>query len=179
VTFSVSSGSVGSGIPKTVRRVMTIDCSAWPASFECLLALIFRHTSPQCAAGRPPMRTRPLRIPLQSTKLGASALLAATRRNVESARSTIRLDLLSSLASQETLFEEAPTAAGEVTMRILAIYEAGGLVTMCAWCRRVEIDGEWSLAPRQALSAIEARYTLSHSICPTCTLETDQPPASV
>jgi len=66
-----------------------------------------------------------------------------------------------------------------VLLRILAIYEAGGLVTMCAWCRRVEIDGEWSLAPRQALSAIEARYTLSHSICPTCTLEADQPPASV
>ena len=97
----------------------------------------------------------------------------------ESARSTIRLDLLSSLASQEGVLEEAPTAAGEVTRRILAIYEAGGLVTMCAWCRRVEIDGEWSLAPRQALSAIEARYTLSHSICPTCTLEADQPPASV
>jgi hypothetical protein len=55
-----------------------------------------------------------------------------------------------------------------VTRRILATYEAGGLVTMCAWCRRVEIDGEWVLAPRQALTAIHSRYTLSHSICPEC-----------
>ena len=36
---------------------------------------------------------------------------------------------------------------------------------MCTWCRPVEIDDEWFLAPRQALSAIQARYTLSHSIC--------------
>jgi hypothetical protein len=39
---------------------------------------------------------------------------------------------------------------------------------MCAWCRRVEIDGEWLLAPRAALTAIHARYTLSHSVCPDC-----------
>jgi hypothetical protein len=71
--------------------------------------------------------------------------------------------------------EEATMAAGEVTRRILAIYEAGGLVTMCSWCRRVEIDGEWFLTPRQALSAIQARYTLSHAICPTCTLEAEPP----
>ncbi len=58
--------------------------------------------------------------------------------------------------------------AGEVTRRILARYEAGELITMCAWCRRVEIDGEWLLAPRAALTAIESRYTLSHSICPEC-----------
>ena len=77
------------------------------------------------------------------------------------------------------VIEGAPTAAGEVTRRILAIYEAGGLVTICAWCRRVEIDGEWFLAPRQALSAIQARYTLSHSICPACTLEANHPPATV
>ena len=50
-----------------------------------------------------------------------------------------------------------PTAAGEVTRRILAAYEAGGLVTMCAWCRRVELDGEWFLAPRQAASGSSIR----------------------
>lgn len=61
--------------------------------------------------------------------------------------------------------------AGEVTRRILAAYDAGGLVTMCAWCRRVEIDGEWLLAPRAALTAIDASYTLSHSICPDCAAE--------
>ena len=70
-------------------------------------------------------------------------------------------------------------AASEVTRRILALYEAGALATMCAWCRRVEIDGGWFLAPRPALSAIQARYTLSHSICPTCALEATHPPTIV
>ena len=58
--------------------------------------------------------------------------------------------------------------ASEVTRRILAAYESGDLITMCAWCHRVEIDHEWLPAPRQALVAIEADYTLSHSICPPC-----------
>ena len=61
--------------------------------------------------------------------------------------------------------------AGETTRRILATYEAGELITMCAWCRRVELDGEWVLAPQAALAAIEAEYTLSHSICPECAAE--------
>ncbi|HEY8703105.1 MAG TPA: hypothetical protein VIL98_00015 [Gaiellaceae bacterium] len=59
-------------------------------------------------------------------------------------------------------------SAGEVTRHMLATYEAGDLITACAWCRRVEIDGEWLLAPRAALTAIDAPYTLSHSICPAC-----------
>lgn len=66
-------------------------------------------------------------------------------------------------------------AAGEMTRRILAAYEAGELITMCAWCWRVDID-EWVLAPQAALSAIEAKYTLSHSICPECAAE--RPPAA-
>jgi hypothetical protein len=61
-----------------------------------------------------------------------------------------------------------PVVAGEVTRHILATYEAGDMITMCAWCRRVEIDGEWPLAPRAALTAIDASYVLSHSICPGC-----------
>jgi hypothetical protein len=61
-----------------------------------------------------------------------------------------------------------PVAADDVTRRILATYEAGDLVTMCAWCRRVELDGEWLLAPRAAITAIDAQFTLSHSICPEC-----------
>jgi hypothetical protein len=71
---------------------------------------------------------------------------------------------------------QIPVVAGEVTRRILATYEAGELITMCAWCRRVEIDGEWVLAPHAALTAIEATYTLSHSICPECALA--GPPAA-
>ena len=83
------------------------------------------------------------------------------------------------LTSRMRSWRRHRTAASEVTRRILATYEAGGLVTMCAWCRRVEIDDEWVLAPRQALSAIQARYTLSHSICPMCALEATRPPAIV
>jgi hypothetical protein len=67
--------------------------------------------------------------------------------------------------------EEAATAAGEVTKRILVAYEGGELITMCAWCRRVELDDEWLLAPRAALTAIDARHTLTHSICPWCALD--------
>jgi hypothetical protein len=56
----------------------------------------------------------------------------------------------------------------EVTRRVLARYEAAELVTTCAWCRRVDLDGEWPLVPRAALAAIDAPYTLTHGICPSC-----------
>jgi len=58
--------------------------------------------------------------------------------------------------------------ASEVTKRIVATYEHGDLITICAWCRRVELDGEWVLAPRTALTSIDSLHTLSHSICPDC-----------
>lgn len=64
--------------------------------------------------------------------------------------------------------EEGPTETGDVTRQILAAYEAGDLITSCAWCGRVDIGGEWLLAPRAALTAIDSRLTLSHSICPSC-----------
>ncbi len=64
--------------------------------------------------------------------------------------------------------EGQSVVASDVTKRMLADYEAGDLITMCAWCRRVELDGEWVLAPHAALTAIDSRYTLSHSICPDC-----------
>jgi hypothetical protein len=60
--------------------------------------------------------------------------------------------------------------------RVLAAHEAGDLITMCAWCKRITLDGEeWVRAPHAALTAIDARLTLSHSICPECALE---PPGS-
>ncbi len=68
--------------------------------------------------------------------------------------------------------------ADEVTRQILATYEAGDLVTICAWCRRVEIDGEWLLAPRAALTAIDAPFTLSHSICPVCAVPGSRVPGA-
>jgi hypothetical protein len=69
--------------------------------------------------------------------------------------------------------------ADEVTRRILATYEAGDMVTMCAWCHRVEIDDEWSLAPRAALTAIDAQFALSHSICPACAASGREPAAQL
>jgi hypothetical protein len=61
--------------------------------------------------------------------------------------------------------------AGDATRRILEAYEAGELITMCAWCSRVELGDEWIRAPRAALTAIDAQFTLSHSICPACAAE--------
>jgi hypothetical protein len=57
---------------------------------------------------------------------------------------------------------------GEVMRGILAKYEAGELISSCAWCGRVSIDGEWLVAPHAALEAIDAPRALSHSICPAC-----------
>jgi hypothetical protein len=68
--------------------------------------------------------------------------------------------------------------ADEVTRRILATYEAGDLVTSCAWCQRVEIDAEWVRAPRAALTAIDAQFTLTHSICPECASGGSEVPAA-
>ena len=56
----------------------------------------------------------------------------------------------------------------EVTSHMLASYEVGDLITMCGWCSRVAVDADWVRAPRFAMKAIEATYTLSHSICPSC-----------
>jgi hypothetical protein len=64
--------------------------------------------------------------------------------------------------------ERGTTEIGEVTRHILATYEAGNLITTCAWCKRVAIDGEWLLPPRAALTAIDSPRALSHSICPQC-----------
>lgn len=91
------------------------------------------------------LRSRPLRSTLS---------VALHARPVEAARGS----------------EEEATDTDEVMRRILATYEAGDLVTTCAWCKRVTIDGEWFLAPRAALTAIDSPLTLSHSICPQCAL---------
>ena len=58
--------------------------------------------------------------------------------------------------------------ADDVTRQILASYDAAELITSCAWCRRVEFDDVWRLAPRGALAAIDEQFTLSHGVCPSC-----------
>ena len=57
---------------------------------------------------------------------------------------------------------------GEVFTRVWAAFDAGELMTACAWCRRVRIDGAWVLPPPSALAAIDARLAFSHSICAQC-----------
>jgi hypothetical protein len=56
----------------------------------------------------------------------------------------------------------------DVFSRIVEIYEAGGVVPACAWCGRLRIDDTWVVPPPAALDAIDARNTLSHSICDAC-----------
>ena len=48
-------------------------------------------------------------------------------------------------------------------------YEAGALVALCAWCGRVRIrEDTWVVPPVGALSTIDERMTMSHSVCPSC-----------
>lgn len=56
----------------------------------------------------------------------------------------------------------------DVANRMIELYDAGGRITMCAWCGRVDIDGEWLIPPQATLAEIDAPSTLSHSICPKC-----------
>jgi hypothetical protein len=69
-------------------------------------------------------------------------------------------------------------APDEVTRRVLARYEAGDLVTACAWCRRVGLDGEWLLVPRVALAVIDHPNSLTHGVCPSCAARLARPSAA-
>ncbi len=62
--------------------------------------------------------------------------------------------------------DEKPSS-DEVTKRLLDDYEHGRFLMICAWCRRVEIDGEWVRTPRVALAAIDWS-SVSHGLCPDC-----------
>jgi hypothetical protein len=63
----------------------------------------------------------------------------------------------------------------EFLAHIWEAYETGSLLTSCAWCGVVRIEGEWIPPPGGALSTIDETVTLSHSICPAC-LEAQLPP---
>ncbi len=58
----------------------------------------------------------------------------------------------------------------EVTRSVLSRYEAAGMITVCAWCRRIDTGEEWPLMPRAALAAIDYENSLTHGICPSCAL---------
>jgi hypothetical protein len=49
--------------------------------------------------------------------------------------------------------------------------DSGVLIPMCAWCGRIELDGEWVQPPQGALEVIDVRNAVSHSICPACATE--------
>lgn len=59
------------------------------------------------------------------------------------------------------------------TMRRIAYLES--LVTLCAWCRRVHVDGEW-LTLEQYLEHHD-RQT-SHGLCPECDAKMLEPAAA-
>jgi hypothetical protein len=59
----------------------------------------------------------------------------------------------------------------DVVERVVEMADAGVLIPMCAWCERIELDGEWVQPPYGALSVIDVRNAVSHSICPPCAAE--------
>jgi hypothetical protein len=46
--------------------------------------------------------------------------------------------------------------------------DRGGFIAVCAWCGRTRVGEEWVVPPPGALSTVDARIVLSHSICPSC-----------
>jgi hypothetical protein len=61
-----------------------------------------------------------------------------------------------------------PDGAGAVFAKLWDVFERGGLIVLCAWCRSVCIEEEWIVAPASVFSAIDGRNSLTHSICPEC-----------
>ena len=51
---------------------------------------------------------------------------------------------------------------------VLAAYETGNLIPVCAWCGRLLIAEEWVRPPLGGLSTVDEAEVLTHSICPTC-----------
>jgi hypothetical protein len=56
----------------------------------------------------------------------------------------------------------------DVTAHVLALSDAGVLISMCAWCERIAVGEEWVEPPPVALEAIDVRTAVSHTICPSC-----------
>jgi hypothetical protein len=59
---------------------------------------------------------------------------------------------------------------GTVFAEIWDAFERGDLIVQCAWCESVRRGKRWVEAPPSVFYAIDARLTLSHSICPRCTV---------
>ena len=83
-----------------------------------------------------------------------------------------------SVAVDITLFKEAEAAAGASAGQLDALLAEmrtdGPLLTICAWCRRLQGDGDstWSAATYVTL---HRHIRISHGLCPSC-LETEIKP---
>jgi hypothetical protein len=58
--------------------------------------------------------------------------------------------------------------ANDAFSRIWTAFDAGHILSACAWCGRVRIDEAWVVPSRAALAAIDERHAFSHSICERC-----------
>jgi hypothetical protein len=56
----------------------------------------------------------------------------------------------------------------QIIARLIAIYETGGFIRVCAWCGRVKLDDDWFPIPDGALDAIVAPAGITHTVCPSC-----------
>ena len=56
----------------------------------------------------------------------------------------------------------------QVFSRIWTAFDAGEILTGCAWCGRVRIGDAWFPLPLAARAAIDERQVFSHSICGEC-----------
>ena len=69
--------------------------------------------------------------------------------------------------------------ASQVFSRVWAAFDAGEIVIVCAWCKRVRIDDAWFPPPPAVGDAMDARLPLSHSICSRCAEAYLPPPVPV
>jgi hypothetical protein len=63
----------------------------------------------------------------------------------------------------------------EFLERIWEAYDSGDLLSVCAWCDCVFLDGAWIDPPQGALDTLDKTATLSHSICPECAAVVSSP----
>jgi hypothetical protein len=62
--------------------------------------------------------------------------------------------------------------ANALAQTLREAYGGGTMLVRCAWCGRLEVDGEWlnleALRPSQEMIVRRLRDDASHGICPVC-----------
>jgi hypothetical protein len=69
--------------------------------------------------------------------------------------------------------------SNQIFSRVWAAFDEGEIMTACAWCGRVRLDGGWRRPPVAVVDAIDSRLAFSHSICDECAGAYPSPPAPV